>query len=101
MNKAKEISQTTIELLIIIGIVIVANILGQFYYARADLTEDKQYTLAASSKEVVSEIPDIVRLKAYISSELPPVLKEHEQRLRDLLDEYRASGSTRRSTLCR
>ncbi len=95
MYKTGQISQATIEVLIVIGIVIVVNILGQFYYARADLTEDKQYTLAASSREVVSDLPDIVNLKAYVSSDLPPSLQQVEQNLRDLLEEYRASASAK------
>jgi len=95
MTKAGQISQATIEVLIIIGIVIVLNILGHFYYARADLTEDQRFTLADSSREVVSNLPDIVNLKVYVSSDLPPVLQNEEQKLRDLLDEYRASASAR------
>jgi len=93
MRKAGQISQTTIEILILIGIVVVINIFGQYYYARADLTEDKQYSLAQSSKEIVSDLPDRVHITAYISGELPPELQPYEQRLRDLLDEYRASAS--------
>jgi len=95
MRKAGQLSQTTIEILIVIGIIIVINILGQFYYARADLTEDKEFTLAESSREVVSDLPDIVRLRAYVSSDLPPSLQQVEQKLRDLLDEYRASASAK------
>jgi len=95
MNKAGQISQTTIEIIIVIAIVIVVNILGQFFYARADLTEDKQFTLAPSSKEVVAELPDLVHIKAYVSTELPPILQQQEQRLRDLMEEYRASASSR------
>lgn len=94
MRRAGQYSQTTFEILIVIGIVIVLNVLGYFYYARADLTEDRQFTLAPSSKEIVANLPDRVHIKAYVSSELPPALQQHEQRLRDLLDEYRASAST-------
>lgn len=95
MNKAAQISQNTIEIIIIIGIVIVLNILGQYFFARYDLTEDKMYTLADSSKEIVSDLPDIVHFKVYVSQDLPPLLQAEDQKLRDLLEEYRASASTR------
>ncbi|MFH1676575.1 MAG: GldG family protein [bacterium] len=95
MRKAGQLSQTTIEIIIVIGIVIVINILGQYFYKRADLTEDKQFTLAKSSREIVSDVPDLVQIKAYVTADLPPILQQHEQNLRDLLEEYRASASTK------
>ncbi len=95
MRKAAQISQNTIEIIIIIGIVIVLNILGQYFYARYDLTEDKIFTLAQSSKDVVSELPDLVHLRVYVNDDLPPTLQPADQRLRDLLEDYRASASTR------
>ncbi|MCX6645816.1 MAG: GldG family protein [bacterium] len=95
MRKAAQISQNTIEIIIIIGIVIVLNILGQYFYSRLDLTEDHIYTLASSSKEVVSSLPDLVHIKVYVSEELPPVLQNEDQKLRDLLEEYRASASSK------
>lgn len=93
MSKAGQISQTTIEILIVIGIVILINIFGQYFYDRLDITEDQQFTLASSSKELVSDLPDRVYIKVYISPELPPQLQQQEQILRDLLDEYRAGAS--------
>lgn len=93
MSKAGQISQTTIEILIVTGIVILINIFGQYFYDRLDITEDQQFTLASSSRELVSNLPDRVYIKVYISPELPPQLAEQEQKLRDLLDEYRASAS--------
>jgi gliding-associated putative ABC transporter substrate-binding component GldG len=95
MQKAGQISQTTIEILIVIAIVIVANIIGQYYYARADLTEDRQFTLADSSREIVSTLDEYVQLKAYVSPDLPPRLQQEETKLRDLLEEYQAAGNTK------
>jgi len=95
MRKTEAISKTTIETIIIIGIVIVLNILGQYFYSRADLTEDKIYTLADASKSIVQDLTDIVQMNVYISSDLPPEVQPIEQSVRDLLDEYRAEGSSR------
>jgi len=95
MRKAALISQNTIEIIIIIGIVIVLNILGQYFYSRLDLTEDHMYTLASSSKEVVASLPDLVHIKVYVTADLPPVLQNEDQKLRDLLEEYRASASSK------
>ncbi|HEX9744262.1 MAG TPA: GldG family protein [bacterium] len=95
MQKAGQISSTTVEVIVVLGIVILVNILGGFYYGRMDLTKNKDFTLASSSKEVVSDLPDIVRITVYISKDLPPILQTYKQRTIDLLDEYRANGSSR------
>ncbi len=95
MQKAGQISQTTIEIIIVIAIIIVANIIGQYYYARADLTRDKQFTLASSSREIVATLEEYVHIKAYISPDLPTQLQQEETELKDLLEEYLAAGNTR------
>jgi ABC-2 type transport system permease protein len=93
MRKAGQISQTTIEAIIIAGIVIVLNIIGQYFYVRLDLTKDKSYTLAAASKEIVASLPDKLYIKVYVNNDLPPQVQQEEQRLSDLLEEYRAAAS--------
>jgi gliding-associated putative ABC transporter substrate-binding component GldG len=95
MRKVGEFSQITVEIIIVTAIVIILNIFGQYFYTRADLTSDKQYTLAQSSREIVANLPDLVRIKVYISPELPPDIQTEEQKLRDLLDEYRANASNK------
>jgi len=94
MHKAGQISQTTIEIIIVIGIVIMINVLGQFFYSRLDLTDDQRYTLADSSKRVVSELEERLYLKVYLTTDLPPEYQAVKERLTDLLEEYSASGST-------
>jgi ABC-2 type transport system permease protein len=93
MRRAGQISQSTIEIIIIIGIVVVLNLLGWFFHSRFDFTKDKEYTLAPSSKEMVSTLPDRVSIKAYVSPNLPPDVQAAYQGLKDLLDEYAAASS--------
>jgi ABC-2 type transport system permease protein len=93
MRKAGLISQTTIEAIIVAAIIIVLNILGQYFYGRFDFTKDKEYTLASSSKELISSLPDRLYIKVYVSADLPPQVQQEKQRLEDLLEEYRAVAS--------
>ncbi len=95
MRKAAQISQTTLEIIIVIGIVITLNILGQFYYTRADLTEDEQYTLRKSSRDLVANLKDLVYIKAYVSPNLPTEAQPALDKLKDLLEEYRAAASSK------
>ena len=94
MHKAGQISQATIEIIIVIGIVILLNVLGQFFYTRLDLTDDKRFTLAASSKQIVSSLPERLYLKVYLTTDLPPEYQTAKEHLTDLLEEYTASANT-------
>lgn len=81
---------TTVGVLIVIGIVILANILVQRFFVRWDLTEGNVYSLSKASKEIMRELDDIVTVKVYFSPNLPSPYNNHEQFIRDQLDEYYA-----------
>jgi len=75
-------------LLLFIGILILLNILASRHYLRLDITEDKRYTLGASTKEILKDLPEPVTITAYFSGNLPPMLDNLRRDLRDLLSEY-------------
>ncbi len=58
---------------------------------RADLTEEKLFTLSEGSKNIAREIGEPVRLKLYMSRAAidgVPQLKSHAQRVEEMLEEY-------------
>ncbi len=78
--------------------VLLAAVLGQIVYlagrpearVRADLTEEKLYTLSESTRNVLRGLESTVFVEAYFSSAelLPSVLGEYRTGLENLLDEY-------------
>ena len=58
-----------------IGAVLVAlillNVISRDRFKRLDLTDNKMYSLSSSSKEVVSQVDDLLKMKVYFSSDLP------------------------------
>ena len=48
------------------------------------------YSLSSSSKEVVSQVDDLLTMKVYISSDLPNELGNTKRFLQDILEEFRA-----------
>jgi len=79
-----------IALIVILAAILgVINLLSYRHFLRADLTENKQYTISASTKKVLAGLDDIVNIKVYFSKKLPPYLTTLTDQVQDLLDEYR------------
>lgn len=88
MNKAKTGANALGFVVLALGGVIAFNVIAARYFARVDFTQDKVYTLSQASKDYVSNLPDKLTIKAFISSDLQPPFSQVAQYTRDLLDEY-------------
>ncbi len=88
-RKRMSASNAAAYVLLSIGAIVLVNLIGTRVFGRLDLTQNKVYTLAQASKDVVKDLPDYLTVKAYISKDLPPELKNTDRYVRDLLDEYR------------
>lgn len=75
--------------LVVLLILAVINFLSYRRFVRADLTEDKRYTISGSTKNVLKRLDDVVTINAYYSSK-PAQVAEWRRGVRDVLDEYRA-----------
>ena len=60
------------------------------YYDRYDLTSEKRYTLSEATKEVLTELDDIVFFRVYLEGEFPAGFKRLRRETKELLDEFRA-----------
>ncbi len=74
---------------IIIGILVLINFLSTRRFIRADLTEDKRYTISKATKNVLNALDDIVTITAYFST-TPAEVAQIRRNVRDMLDEYKA-----------
>jgi gliding-associated putative ABC transporter substrate-binding component GldG len=88
-RKRSSASNAAAYVLLSIGAIVLVNLIGTRVFGRLDLTQNKVYTLAQASKDIVKDLPDYLTVKAYISKDLPPELKATDRYVRDLLDEYR------------
>ena len=77
-----------ITLLLVIGIVLVANLISNQFYLRLDFTEDKQYTLSNATKNILKELEDPVTVTAYFSEDLPPDVAKVRRDFQEMLIEY-------------
>ena len=74
------------------GILILVNLIGLEFFLRADLTDEKVFSLSNFSKEVVRNLEDPVTITAFFTSDLPAQLALNERFLKDKLEDYRAYG---------
>ncbi len=92
--KSRKITQETSSLFSIITVLVVLAILGVisqgFWHTRIDLTEDKQFTLSAAAVNTLENLPDLITIKAVISSELPTQFVQIKTHINDILSEFKA-----------
>ena len=85
MKKGKSI---TTYVLLLFGIVILANLVSDRFFLRLDFTADKRYTLSDATKNILGSLKEPVTVTAYISGELPPDFARVRSDFQDELIEY-------------
>ncbi len=90
-NSKRNIRQTEIsQLLLILAGIVVINLIGSYVFTRLDLTSEKRYTLSDETKEILTNLDDIVFFRIYLEGEFPAGFKRLRNETRELLDEFRA-----------
>jgi gliding-associated putative ABC transporter substrate-binding component GldG len=79
-------------LIVIAGIILVSTI-SSFLRFRYDLTEDKRFTLSASTHRVLNHLKNDIYIQVYLDGEIPIPLKRLKRSVGDMLEEFKiASG---------
>jgi gliding motility-associatede transport system auxiliary component len=86
---SKDKLSTVLLVIIILAIVGVVNILANRFFRRADLTENKLYTVSETTRRMLSELDDVVSVHAYFSKKLPVQISNLSAEVDDMLNEYR------------
>lgn len=71
-------------------IIIFANIIGRYIFTRADLTSERRYTLAKSTKAMLKEIDEPVLFRVYLEGEFPADFKRLQNETKEMLNQFRA-----------
>ena len=78
---------------VLLLVVVIVNVLGNLYYQRIDLTEERRYTLSETSKNLAKSLKEPVFVKLYLDGEMSARFKRLKLEIRDLMLEFReASG---------
>ena len=92
MEKKKIIREDLLRYVaLLIGLLIIAAISSNHFF-RLDLTSEKRYTLAGSTKEVLRNLDSPVYFRIYLAGDLPPDFVRFQLSIREMLEEFRAYG---------
>ena len=93
VSKKSYIAHAAIFLGILLICLIVLNLIfSQITSLRWDLTNDHQFTLSPATVRLIDKLDSPVKLKVFLSKDLPAPDNTIEQRAKDLLDEFEASS---------
>ena len=88
MKTAKKNSLKSV--VIIIAVLLILNIIGNFFFHRFDLTKDKRYTLSTTSLNIIKQVENPMFIKVYMQGNLPAEFKRLQQETKQLLEEFQA-----------
>ena len=81
------------NLLTIIGILVVVNFAGNFFFKRFDLTADKRYTLSETSLNIIKEVKEPMYVDVFLEGNFPGEFKKLQTETQQLLEEFKAYNS--------
>jgi gliding-associated putative ABC transporter substrate-binding component GldG len=69
------------------------NMIGHFFFYRFDLTQDKRYTLSATTLKLVKEIKEPLIVEVFLKGTFPGEFKKLQSETQQLLEEFKAYNS--------
>lgn len=81
------------QLFLLFMLVIVLNIIGNFYFKRFDLTHDKRYTLSETTIQLIKEIKEPIFIDVFLDGQFPPEFKRLQNETKQILEEFRSYNS--------
>lgn len=84
--------QSFIQLALLTGILIFANILSCGINGQFDLTEEGRYTLTKPTKALLKDVKDIMYVKVLLEGEFPAGFKRLQSNVKKTLDDFRAQN---------
>ncbi|MFK7978883.1 MAG: gliding motility-associated ABC transporter substrate-binding protein GldG [Saprospiraceae bacterium] len=82
--------QSILNLLLVIGIAIGLNVIGNHFYGYLDLTEEKRYTLTQPTQDLLENLDDVVYVNVLLEGEFPAGFKRLQKATREILDDFRS-----------
>ncbi len=81
-----------VQTILIFVIIIVVNIVGNFFNGFIDLTEDKRFTLSESTIDFIENVDDIIYVKVLLEGEFPAGFKRLRNAAKDRLDQFASTN---------
>ena len=92
MMKAS-IKKNIASIAVLVGGLLLLNVLGNYFYKRFDLTQDKRFTLSAEAKEIVDYVDSPIIVDVFLKGNFPPEFRRLQSETEQLLEEFSAYNS--------
>ena len=76
----------------LLGLLLLCNGVAQRFFFRLDLTQEKRYTMAAATKNLLLGLRQPVTVTVYLTGDFPPRFRRLEQGVRETLNEFKVYG---------
>ena len=86
---------TLFTLLAVINLLLMNVWMGDLRGLRADLTQQREYTLSATTKDLLGNLQEPLLIRAYISERSHPLLGPLRPQVEDMLREYGVAGGSK------
>lgn len=73
---------------IYLTVLVVVNVIAQYFFARIDFTTEKRYSLTNITRTEVSSLDSVMNVEVYLEGDFPAGFKHLQTELKDLLSEY-------------
>lgn len=93
-NKEHNRADSIARLLFILVIIGLFNVMAYFLYVRLDLTSEKRYSLAPSTRLLLKNLNDQVTIKIYLDGDLNAGFTRLKESTRNTMNEFRAYGGS-------
>ena len=76
----------------VLGGLLLLNFIGQQFFFRLDLTQEKRYTMSAATKKLLTELKQPATVTVYLTGDFPPAFRRLQQAVRETLTEFQIHG---------
>lgn len=87
------IKKNIVSIAILVAGLLLLNVLGNYFYKRFDLTQDKRFTLSAEAKEIVDYVDSPIIVDVFLKGNFPPEFRRLQSETEQLLEEFSAYNS--------
>ncbi len=88
-KQAKKIQDIT-QLILVFAILIVVNVIAQYFYKQFDLTGDKRFTLTNATETLIENQEDLIFVRVLLDGDFPAGFKRLQTSTREMLQKFRA-----------
>ena len=87
------IKKNIVSIAVLVVGLILLNVIGNYFYKRFDLTQDKRFTLSEEAKEIVDYVDSPIIVDVFLKGNFPPEFRRLQSETEQLLEEFSAYNS--------